>query len=103
MELFGDVAPFLQTNTDLSPTTRTKLLAVLDNLQQKAYIQVELAITPFVRATYDLEGDSPLALKCYEIISTLTTAVQQGHYTNLQALATQILSRNVQVHQQWVQ
>lgn len=58
---------------------------------------------PFVRATYSLEGDGPLALSCYEIISALKAAVQQAHYPNLQALTTQLACGNMQVQQQWTQ
>ena len=48
-----------------------------------SYLQVELAITvdagtPFVRAPYNLEGDGPLVLKCYEEISRLSAAVTQA-------------------------
>ena len=86
MELFGDVVPFLQTNSDLAPATRAKLLSILNDPQQMCFLQVELAVTidagmPFVRATYNLEGDGPLALKCYEEISSLKAAVTQAHYT----------------------
>ena len=37
---------------------------------------------PFLRATctYNLEGDGPLALKCYEEISSLNAAVAQAYY-----------------------
>ncbi len=45
----------------------------------------------FVKATYNLEGDGPLVLKCFEILSTLTASIQVGHYPNVQAIA-QILS-----------
>ena len=31
MELFGDVASFLEANSDLSPATRAKLLSVLND------------------------------------------------------------------------
>ncbi len=95
-------------NEDLAPATRSKLLSVLNHPQQKAYLQVELAVTvdagmPLVRATYNLEGDGALALKCYEIICTLKAAVQQAHYPNLQGLATQLASGNMQIQQQWTQ
>lgn len=108
MELFGDVTPFLETNTDLSPNTRAKLLSVLTDPQQRTYLQVELAIIvdagmPFVRATYELEGDGPLVLKCHEVISALSAAVQQAHYPNLQALTTQLFPESIHEQQQWKQ
>ena len=54
---------------------------------------VELAVTidpalPFVRATYLLEGDGPLALSCYEAISSLNSAARQANYSNLSAVAS---------------
>ena len=93
MELFGDVQPFLEVNTSISPATRGKLLGMLQNPQEKAYLMVELAVTvdvalPFVKATYVLEGDGPLALSCYETISSLNAAARQANYSNLFAVAS---------------
>ena len=42
---------------------------------------------PFVKATYSLDGDGPLALTCYEAISALNAAARQAYYPNLQAVA----------------
>ena len=55
MNLFGDLQPFLE-DTSVSPATRGKLLAILQNPQEKAHLMVELAVTidagmPFVKAT----------------------------------------------------
>ena len=68
MTSFGDVAPFLESNPELSPTTNQKLLEMLQNSTTKSFIQVELAAVvdageAFVKATYTLEGDGPLVLK----------------------------------------
>ena len=46
---------------------------------------VELAVTvdagmPSVQATYNLEGDGPLALTCYETISALYAAARPLKY-----------------------
>ena len=46
---------------------------------------VELAVTvdaamPFVKATYNLEGDGPLALSCYETISGLNVAARLSEF-----------------------
>ena len=81
LKFFGDVLPFLEENTGLSPATRGKLLSILHDPQQKSYLMVELAVTvdagmPFVQATYNLEGDGPLALTCYETISALNAAAR---------------------------
>ena len=61
MDLFSDVQPFLEENTSVSPATRGKLLAILQNPRTKAHVMVELAVTidggtPFVKAAYNLEG-----------------------------------------------
>ena len=65
---------------------------MLHDRQQKSYLMVELAITIdaamlFVKATYNLEGDGPLSLTCYETISALNAAARQANYPNLQVLA----------------
>ena len=96
MELFGDVQPFLEENTSISPATRGKLLGMLRNPQERAYLMVELAVTvdaalPFVRATYILEGDGPLALSCYETIASLNISARQANYSNLAAVAANLL------------
>ena len=70
MAFFGDVVPFLETNPEMSPTTNQKLLEMLQNPTTKSFVQVELAAVEdageaFVRATYTLEGDGPLAFKCF--------------------------------------
>ena len=92
LDLFGDIQPFLESNTDISPATRAKLLSMFSDEQQKSYLMVELAVTidaamPFVKATYSLDGDGPLALTCYEAISALNAAARQAYYPNLQAVA----------------
>ena len=92
LDLFGYIQPFLESNTDISPATRAKLLSMFSDEQQKSYLMVELAVTidvamPFVKATYSLEGDGPLALTCYEAISALNVAARQAYYPNLQAVA----------------
>ena len=71
LDLFGDVQPFLEENNDIGPANRSKMLAILQNSQKKPYLLVELAVVVdsgrhFVQATYNLEGDGPLVLKCYE-------------------------------------
>ena len=94
MDLFVDVEPFLQEVT-LSPATVEKLLSVIRNAKEKKLLQVELAATidaglPFVKCTYNLEGDGPLVLSCYDTISALNMAARQAHYPNLDAIAGSI-------------
>ena len=94
MDLFGDVEPFLQAVT-ASPTTVEKLLSVLRNNNERKLLQVELAATidagmPFVKTTYNLEGDGPLVLTCYDTIGALNTAARQAHYPNVDGIAEHI-------------
>ena len=54
---------------------------VFSDRQKYEYLQLELAVVidagePFVKATYNLEGDGALAFKCYEIYTGLLTAVE---------------------------
>ena len=42
---------------------------------------------PFVKATYTLEGDGPLVLECYEIITTVQEAIRVAHMPNVKAVA----------------
>ena len=77
MQQFGDILPFLQEQTELSPATRKKLLQILADPIKNSRLQVELAAVidagePFVKATYVLEGDGPLALSCYEVVYTVS-------------------------------
>ena len=100
MDLFGDIEPFLE-GAIVSPATVDKLLSVLPDPQEKKLLQVELAVTidagmPFVRATYNLEGDGPLALTCYDAISALNMAARQAHYPNVDAIAAQIAAGDAQ-------
>ena len=64
-DTFGDVYSILH-DSELPPT-KLKLLSILDDLPQNRKLHMELAITvdagePFVKSTYRLEGDGPLAL-----------------------------------------
>ena len=83
MELFADVEPFLKMHRDISPATRGKLLSTLRDDDEKKYLMVELAATidaatPFIKATYNVEGDGPLALTYYEAISALNLAARRS-------------------------
>ena len=79
MVQLGGLDPFLQRNDAIAPTTRAKLLSFSDQ-QRKVTLQIELAATidfgePFVKAMYNLEGNGPLALKCYEIVDALSAGI----------------------------
>ena len=44
----------------------------------------------FVKATYNLEGDGPLALTCYKKIQEVKSVIQVGNIPNVQAIAKSI-------------
>lgn len=104
MELFGDVETFLG-QYDQAPATRQKLLQFFQDQQKK---EIELAVVvdagmPFVTSTYKLEGDGSLALQCYEVISSLTAAVNmpQPCYRNLQAVICKLSGGNTSRTAAW--
>lgn len=71
-------------------------------------MQLELAATidagePFVKATYRLEGDGPLALECFEVITMLQASINNQHYPNVNAVARQLSAGNSVVMTQLVQ
>lgn len=107
MQQFGDVRPFLQEQTELSPVTRSKLLHILADPLKNAHLQIELAAVidagePIVKATYNLEGDGPLAFNCYEILSTLAAEIHVQHYPNLHAVAQKLSGGSSSLEQQLV-
>ena len=88
---FGDVSSFLNRD-DLPTTSSTKLVEILNDPPKCRKLKLELAITvdsmePFVRTTYNLEGDGMLAMFAYQQISKLKSAVICEHYPNVNALA----------------
>ena len=104
MVQFGDLEEFLKSNSDVSPATRTKLLSFFSDSTKKANLQIELAAIvdygePFVKATYKLEGDGPLALECCEIVECVSRTVELAHAPNVEAVANS-LSRGSQTAKQ---
>ena len=97
MDLWGDVPKFL-SNPDIAPKSKEKLLLLL---QMKANeLLIELAINVdvgevFVKATYDLEGDGPLALECYEKVMGVQNSIQVRHWPNTLAVARRIATSHV--------
>ena len=56
------------------------LLPFFEDKHKNVYFQLELAAIidwgeHFVKETYNLEGDGPLVLQCYEAVDSLTTAI----------------------------
>ena len=86
---WGDVPDFL-THMDVAPRSHEKLQLLCQNDEMN--LMVELAVTidagePFVKVCYTLEGDGPLALSCYEVLSTVKAAIQVKHWANIRAIA----------------
>ena len=68
---YGDVSQFLD-NSDLPSATTSKLLRIVQDQPTCRKLKLEMAITvdsmkPFVKATYLLEGDGPLAVVAISI------------------------------------
>jgi len=106
---FGDVEPFLLENEDIGKSLRPKLLAHFSDCQTKSKLQVEMAATvdwgePFVKACYELEGDGPLALTCYEVIERVRQSVRTENIPNVRAISQKLTRqpRSHPFHEQWV-
>ena len=94
---FGEIKLFLVNNSDIGPSTRPKLLSFFDDPQKLNYLKIELAAVidcgePFVKATYKLEGDGPLAFICYEAIQEVVKSIKVANIPNVQAVARDISS-----------
>lgn len=91
MTTFGDVSPLLE-DEDISPANANKLRAILCDSAKTRKLKMELAATvdcmePFVKATYNFEGDGFLALETYECINALYIAITTKHMPNVKAMA----------------
>ena len=101
LEGYPDVEGFLRSSDNLSPATVRKLLEILNDSVKKVQLRIELAVIIdagelFVKRTYNLEGDGPLALrKIYNFISL-------PHYPNLIACARNLDGGNATVEQQLI-
>ena len=92
---FGDVRPFLAKYGDIAPATNSKLKVILQDRVKCVHHQLELASVidwgeHFVRATYTLEGDGPLCLRCFEVIDTIYAAISSAHCPNVEAIAKKL-------------
>ena len=95
MTMFGDVESFLNKHQDMSPSTNTKLRTFFCDRVRRVHLYLELASVidwgvHFVKATYVLEGDGPLCLKCFEIIESLEVAIRLKHCPNVDAIAKKL-------------
>ena len=67
MEGFPDVQSFIQASEGISPATIRKLREILTDTVKKVQLKMELAVVidagePFVKGTYNLEGDGAMVL-----------------------------------------
>ena len=102
-DTFGDIPSFVE-HEELPPS-RLKLQDILNDPPKNRKLQVELAITvdvgePFVKATYQLEGDGPLVLSVYEEIAALRVAISHQYYPNTNAVATKLSANRSNLKQQ---
>lgn len=97
-QMFPDVHGFIASQRELAPATVQKLLAMLENHQIRSAVQLEMAAVVdageiFVRSTYNLEGDGPLALVAYQVIKAVQASVEMAIFPQLTALC-KVLSPN---------
>ena len=72
-----------------------KITSFFSDPQTKWKLQIEIAVTvdwggggsPFVKACYHLEGDSPLALQCYKTIDQISALVTTENIPNVRAVS----------------
>ena len=98
--MFPGVYGFIATQQDVAPATVRKLLTMLDTQQLRALIQIEMAAfidtgEVVVKATYNLEGDGPLALVAYGIIRSVHASLQSAHFPSLSALRARLHPNDV--------
>ena len=103
--LFPDIHGFISNQTDMAPATVRKLLALLDNPQVRALIQAEMAAVidageVVVKATYNLEGDGPLALIAHQVIKGVQSSLSMQQFPRLTGLSTRLYPNNMAAQQQ---
>ena len=101
---FGDLSPFLD-NEEVAGANSSKLREIVNDPAKNRKLKMEMAATvdamePFVKATYFLEGDGPLALHAYERVSLLFSAVSTQHYPNVVSIAKALSNGNSSHEQQ---
>ena len=102
LKSFGSVSSFLD-KTDL-PSSKLKLQEIISDPPKNRKLHMELAITvdamePFVKATYNLEGDGPLIFMAYEEIALLSAGILNQHYPNTKAVAKSLTTTCIQQQQ----
>ena len=98
MVQFGDVLSFLESHDEMTSKSHLKLLEFLTDSKKKVFLQTELAAFVdigelFVKAKYNLEGDSPLVLQAYDQIQIVKAKIENPHYPNVDALAISLAAQ----------
>ena len=100
LKSFGSVSSSFLDKTDLR-SSKVKLQEIISDPPKNHKLRMELAITidamePFVKATYNLEGDRPLIFKAYEEIALLSAGILNQHYPNTKAVAKSLTTTSIQ-------
>lgn len=95
-----------EENTNSNITVRS-LLTVLkapkqSNLARKRKVAIVDFGEPFVKATYRLEGNGPLALDCFEIIDSLSASIRLCNAPNVEAIAKHLAHGSFTAKQKWI-
>ena len=107
LEGYTDVEGFLQSCDNLSPATVKKLNEILTDALKKVQLRMELAAIVdageyFVKGTYNLEGDGPLALTTYEELRKIYTFIGLPNFPNLMACARNLANGKATAEQQLI-
>ena len=86
------------------PSSKLKLQEIISDPPKSCKRHMELAITvdamePFVKATYNLEGDGSLIFKAYEETAMLSAGILNQHYPNTNAVAKSLTTTSIQQQQ----
>ena len=82
----------------MSPLSR-QLVDILEDASKIFSLKLELAAIvdveeSFVKATYALEGDSPLVFSCFERLQGVSNACQNVHLPNVHAVAVSVVNED---------
>ena len=74
-------------------------MAILQDTQKSSKLQLELAAVidagePFVKATYNLEGDGPLVFGCFDVLASLSVGIRTAYFPNLSAVSARLAGGN---------
>ena len=97
------MADFL-ANPDIAPKSEEKLQLLLQTIRKELLMELAVSVDVdevFVKATYNLEGDCPLVLQCYEKIIGVQISILVSHWPSTAAVAKRITTA-LQQEQYWM-